>query len=104
MNNRPVQAIAIVLTSVLSSLAVPLSRPNRDTSTGGSSQTTSVAATISVRDFGAKGDGAFDATAPFNKVLGEGGEKQRTVYSPKGTYAEHLLNTENGCSLILFGD
>src|SRR5207302_5579818 len=104
MNNRPVQAIAIVLTSVLSSLAVPLSRPNRDTSTGGSSQTTSVAATISVRDFGAKGDGAFDDTAAFNKALREGCAKQRTVYFPKGTYAVHPLNTVNGCSMTLYGD
>jgi len=41
---------------------------------------------VSVRDFGAKGDGVTDETEAFQKALDHFGTKGGTVYAPRGTY------------------
>jgi hypothetical protein len=47
---------------------------------------------VSVRDFGAKGDGKTDDTDAFQKALDSFGKQGGTVYAPRGTYffAGHL--------------
>lgn len=47
---------------------------------------------LNVRDFGAVGDGAADATAPFQAALNQAGESGESVYAPPGKYrfAGHL--------------
>lgn len=56
--------------------------------------------TVSVRDFGAKGDGKTDDTAAFQKALDSFGKAGGVVEAPRGTYyfAGHL-NIPNGVTL-----
>lgn len=44
------------------------------------------AAVVSIRDFGAKGDGVTDDTEPFRRAVALGTDDQRFVYIPNGTY------------------
>ena len=57
--------------------------------------------TISVRDFGARGDGQADDTAAFQKALDAAGQNGGTVHAGRGTFffAGHL-NVPRGVALV----
>jgi len=54
---------------------------------------------LSVRDFGAKGDGKTDDTAAIQKALDAAGEVQGTVFVPHGDYPCHDLKVPAGAGM-----
>ena len=55
---------------------------------------------VSVKDFGAKGDGTTDDTEAFQKALDSFGQQGGTVYAPRGVYLfKGSLNVPNAMTL-----
>jgi hypothetical protein len=95
----PIRALSMLAFSVLAVPAAESGAARTKPQSPGPSATSS--ATLSVLDFGAKGDGATDDTAAFQRAL-EGAAKTGggTVHAPRGNYffAGHL-NVPNGVTL-----
>ncbi len=80
-------------------------RPTPTTTTPGPPATappttaTAVRGVISVRDYGAKGDGSSNDTSAIQACLNAAASQGKTCYLPAGTYRTYTLNPPNGVTM-----